>query len=173
MHTVAALPSYKKATNPRIRYLFLAINWLVMKQTMKKRVVIILVCITLSIFLNSCVYTYIYEKSYYSNEDNYIEITGIITFINLEDDRFYFAINSENAQLNSETFLIKESNFEKLKEINFFDNVFLNQTITFICAPRTMYDAQCLPVASVLTEYGYVPTIKEGIKNVFREHKVF
>ena len=139
---------------------------------LKRITCIILIVLILSLLLNSCGYILVKEKAYYKNADNYIEITGIIKYLKLKDNELYFSVDSEDTHTIGVTFVIKGKNFKELKSIGFFDNTALDQTITFICAPEIMGDGYCPPVASVLTENGFVPEKEEGINNIVKEHSL-
>ena len=134
-----------------------------MKRTNKFLLSFILFILVLS--LSSC--TQKGKKvEYYSNEENYIEVSGTINHVvfNDESQSLYIGFSNLSETLDDICFKIVGENYSII--IREFKNyVEIGKVATFITAPRYFGDAYVMPIVSLSIDGTQLLEYEEGLSN--------
>ena len=121
-----------------------------------KKITIFIFSIILSMSLTSCgeyVY-YLQEKTYYEDDDNYMNFEGVIEEIYDEGEDEGIAILkitvSENSQyLTEDYFKLIHDIYEVVYENGFFTDVAVGDTVSFVAAPEYFGDGYNVPIVAL------------------------
>ena len=119
-----------------------------MKKPLHNSVLILLV---LCVLMNLCSCHNISRKEYYENVENYVAISGIIIYMNYNDDHtaLYIAFSDMDPKVDDNNFKIVGGNVEIIKENRFDELVKIGDKATFVTAPHYYGDGYVMPLVSI------------------------
>ena len=119
-----------------------------MKKPLHNSVLILLV---LCVLMNLCSCHNISRKEYYENIENYVAISGIIIYINYNDNHtaLYIAFSDMDPKVDDNNFKIVGGNVEIIKENRFDELVKIGDKATFVTAPHYYGDGYVMPLVSI------------------------
>ena len=97
--------------------------------------------------LPSCLSYKISKIRYYSNEGNYIQVTGTITYIFEDESALYLEFSDMSEKLDDNYFKIVGENYEAIK--NFRGIIEVGKTATFMTAPKYFGDGYVMPIVAL------------------------
>ena len=134
---------------------------------MKKVKVFLFMIALLQLFvLTSCVFDNKYE--YYSDKNNYIEATGVISFINYNEDRsiLYVEFSDLNPVFDDTCFKIVGDSLKTLAANDIDNKIEIGTEIKFITAPRYFGDGYVMPIVEFTVGDETLLEFEEGYKNL-------
>ena len=126
--------------------------------------VVIMECILLCT-LNAC---NINQKKYYSNRENYINVSGIIEHIeyNQDSSALYIGFSDLSPTLDDTTLKLVGENL-KIAQANGIDSKLqIGDRVTFITAPKYFGDGYVMPIASITVDGEVLLEFEEGYANL-------
>jgi hypothetical protein len=112
-------------------------------------------------------------NKYYSDEDNYTEIIGIIDNIEYNENykALYITIRYDKQEYDryksyDGVFKIIDENDKILKENSFYDEVNIGDKVTFTTAPKVFGDGYFLPIVSVEANEKIYLDFEKGKENL-------
>ena len=129
------------------------------------RIVLLPIILLLSISLTSC-YT-IRERMYYSEKDNYINVTGTVNYIVYNDDHtaLYFEFSDLNPEFGDNCFKIVGKNLMIVQENGIDKKIELGDEIQFITAPRYFGDGYVMPIVGISVDGETLLDFEQGYDN--------
>jgi hypothetical protein len=125
---------------------------------------IILFCLLL--FSTSCMAAKM--KSYYSEKNNYVNATGIVTHIAYSEDgsALYFGISDLNPKFDDISFKIVGENLLIAQQNGIDEKVEMGDEVDFITAPRYFGDGYVMPIVGISVEGEELLGFEEGYVNL-------
>jgi len=126
--------------------------------------VVIMECILLCT-LNACITN---QREYYSNRDNYINVSGIIDHIKYNEDSsaLYIGFTELSPTLDDNNFKLVGENL-KIAQANGIDSKLqIGDRVTFITAPKYFGDGYVMPIASITVDGEVLLEFEEGYANL-------
>lgn len=97
----------------------------------------------------SCTYTNNEKINYYSNEKNYIEITGIIEHIVFDDEHetLYLGFSNLSHKTDDNCFKVVGEAYSIM--VTYKDHIHIGKTATFVTAPKYYGDGYVMPIVAL------------------------
>ncbi len=130
-----------------------------------KSVPFLVILILLLITTSSC--TKANDKfDYYSNEENYIEVTGTIDHVVFDDENqtLYLEFSNLSKSLDDNCFKIVGDNYSIIVE-NFKEHIKVGESATFVTAPKYFGDGYVMPIVSFSLNDTCLLEYENGILN--------
>ena len=123
------------------------------------------VCVLLAVL---CCCDSTQKAEYYSQKENYISVTGVVTGIrqNEEADAFYIDFSDLSPVLDDTCFKIVGENAEIVKANKIDEKIKIGEQITFITAPKYFGDGYVMPIVAISTKDETLLGFEEGYKNL-------
>lgn len=134
---------------------------------MKKIVLLILsVTLVLGLCLSSCASKEL--SKYYSEKDNYIEVTGIISDISYNEDSsaIYLSFSELDPKLDDVCFKIAGKNLQIVQNNGIDEKIKVGDTLDFVTAPKYFGDGYVMPIAAVSLGDEEILEFEEGFNNL-------
>lgn len=129
--------------------------------------ILIIILLECFILLSSCSNEmYIY----YSNYENYVEVTGKISYLNYNDDNdeLYIAFDDLSGSFSDNCFKISGKNFAIIKNNNIENAIECGKIVEFVSAPKYYGDGYVMPIVSITIDDVCFLDIDEGIYNLLQ-----
>lgn len=104
---------------------------------------------------------------YYSQRENYIHVSGIISHINYnsEADALYLAITDINPILDDNNFKIVGNNFKIVRDLEIENKIEIGTYVELITAPKYWGDGYVMPIVSISINGETLLEFEEGYSN--------
>ena len=135
------------------------------KISLLKLIMIITTTCILPVLLCSCNSSEIIE--YYSQKENYINVTGTVSNIKYNEDTtaLYIDLSELSPVLDDTCFKIVGKNLEIVKANKIDDKLKTGEQITFITAPKYFGDGYVMPIVSLTIDGEELLSFEEGYAN--------
>ena len=130
------------------------------------RILFVLSClIVLSGLLTSCLS--IRYRIYYPVKDNYIEVSGVVIYMEYSDDHteLYIAFSDMDCKLDDRSFEIVGENLRIVEKNGIDDKIKIGDRVTFITAPKYFGDGYVMPIVAISANGESLLDFDEGFKN--------
>lgn len=130
------------------------------------RIWFVLSClIVLSGLLTSCLS--IRYRIYYPVKDNYIEVSGVVIYMEYSDDHtvLYIAFSDMNRKLDDRSFEIVGENLRIVEKNGIVDKIKIGDRVTFVTAPKYFGDGYVMPIVAISANGESLLDFDEGFKN--------
>lgn len=130
------------------------------------RILFVLSClIVLSGLLTSCLS--IRYRIYYPVKDNYIEVSGVVLYMEYSDDHtvLYIAFSDMDRKLDDRTFEIVGENLRIVEKNGIDDKIKIGDRVTFVTAPKYFGDGYVMPIVAISANGESLLDFDEGFKN--------
>ncbi len=130
------------------------------------RILFVLSClIVLSGLLTSCLS--IRYRIYYPVKDNYIEVSGVVIYMEYSDDHtvLYIAFSDMDRKLDDRTFEIVGENLRIVEKNGIDDKIKIGDRVTFVTAPKYFGDGYVMPIVAISANGESLLDFDEGFKN--------
>lgn len=126
----------------------------------------ITVLFTLCFFLSSCHSSEMSE--YYSQKENYISLSGTVSYIKYNDDHtaLYIGFSELSRAMDDTCFKIVGKNLEIVKSRQIDDKLCVGEEISFTTAPRYFGDGYVMPIVAISIEGSVFLHFEEGYGNL-------
>ena len=131
---------------------------------LKMTTIISTICVLL-VLLSSC---YSSEMiSYYSQKENYISVTGTVSYMKYNEDNtaLYIGFDELSPVLDDTCFKIVGENIKIVKANRIEDKLKMGERISFITAPKYYGDGYVMPIVSISINGDEVLDFEEGYEN--------
>ena len=131
----------------------------------KKFAYIVIFQVILLVLLCSCNTSE--QKQYYSEKDNYIEATGVVSFISYDDTNeiIYLGFSDLSPQFDDNSFKIVGANVDIAEENSIDQKIEIGTKVDFITAPRYFGDGQVMPIVAMSVDEDEILNFEEGFNN--------
>ena len=130
------------------------------------RILFVLSClIVLSGLLTSCFS--IRYRIYYPVKDNYIEVSGVVIYMEYSDDHtvLYIAFSDMDRKLDDRTFKIVGENLRIVEKNGIDDKIKIGDRVTFVTAPKYFGDGYVMPIVAISANGESLLDFDECFKN--------
>lgn len=130
------------------------------------RILFVLSClIVLSGLLTSCIS--IRYRIYYPVKDNYIEVSGVVSYMKYSDDHteLYIAFSDMDRKLDDRSFEIVGENLRTVEKNGLEDKIKIGDRVTFVTAPKYFGDGYVMPIVAISANGESLLDFDEGFKN--------
>lgn len=130
------------------------------------RILFVLSClIVLSGLLTSCIS--IRYRIYYPVKDNYVEISGVVIYMEYSDDHtvLYIAFSDMDRKLDDCSFKIVGENLRIVEKNGIDDKIKIGDRVTFVTAPKYFGDGYVMPIVAISANGESLLDFDEGFKN--------
>ena len=106
--------------------------------------------------------------NYYSDKDNYISLTGTVSYINYSEDNdaLYLEFDDMSIQLSDNYFKVVGNNLNILHENLNGGKIQIGDSIIFMTAPRYFGDGYVMPIVSATRDDTVLLSFEQGIENL-------
>lgn len=138
-----------------------------------KRVLILFICLCVAfvaIFVSAgCLNN---QKLYYSDINNYILASGIVSYINYNEDEstLYIAFEDLSYGFSDNCFKITGANVKIIKDNDVDSYLSVGKTAFFSSAPEYFGDGYIIPIVSLSIDGIEFLSFSEGYKNLLRDY---
>ena len=111
---------------------------------------------------------YAYEKQkYYSQEENYVNVTGTLTFINYNDEEsiLYLGFSDLNPDFDDNCFKIVGENLSIAQENGIDEKIKIGDQIEFVSAPEYFGDGYVMPIVEISVDGEVLLDFEKGYEN--------
>ena len=117
-----------------------------------------------------CSCSAIKEREYYSNAENYIDITGTVTHIQYNEGStaLYLGFSDLSAVVDDTNFKIVGKNLQIVKSNGIDDKLKVGDQVSFITAPKYFGDGYVMPIVGITVGDEVLLDFEEGYAN-FKE----
>lgn len=121
--------------------------------------------IVLSGLLTSCIS--IRYRIYYPVKDNYIEVSGVVIYMEYSDDHtvLYIAFSDMDRKLDDRSFKIVGENLRIVEKNGIDDKIKIGDRVTFVTAPKYFGDGYVMPIVAISANGESLLDFDEGFKN--------
>lgn len=132
------------------------------KKTIRVAIIIFLMCLFV---LSTCCSED--EEQYYSEKENYINVTGTIAHIkyNEDGDALYLGFSDLTPTCDDDTFKIVGENLTIVQANGIDEKLSIGNKIEFVTAPRYFGDGYVMPIVSITISGEELLTFEEGYTN--------
>lgn len=104
---------------------------------------------------------------YYSQKENYINVTGTVSYIKYNEDTtvLYIGFSELSPTLDDTCFKIVGDNLKIVKTNKIDDKLKVDKQITFITAPRYFGDGYVMPIVAISISGENLLEFEEGYNN--------
>lgn len=130
------------------------------------RILFVLSClIVLSGLLTSCLS--IRYRIYYPVKDNYIEVSGVVIYMEYSDDHtvLYISFSDMDRKLDDRSFKIVGENLRIVEKNGIDDKIKIGDRVTFVTAPKYFGDGYVMPIVAISANGESLLDFDEGFKN--------
>ena len=130
------------------------------------RILFVLSClIVLSGLLTSCIS--IRYRIYYPVKDNYIEVSGVVSYMKYSDDHteLHIAFSDMDRKLDDRSFEIVGENLRIVEKNGIDDKIKIGDRVTFVTAPKYFGDGYVMPIVAISANGESLLDFDEGFKN--------
>ena len=122
--------------------------------------------IILSELLTSCIS--IRYRIYYPVKDNYIEVSGVVSYMKYSDDHteLYIAFSDMDRKLDDRSFEIVGENLRTVEKNGIEDKIKIGDRVTFVTAPKYFGDGYVMPIVAISANGESLLDFDEGFKNL-------
>lgn len=115
------------------------------------------------------------EYRYYSDEENFMEITSEIDHISWDDSeqRLYLGFSEIPEIFSDETFDIEGENFQNVIDNGGEEYLKFGTRVTFVSAPRYFGDGYIMPIVAIKVDEKELLTYEAGYKNLIESYHIF
>lgn len=130
------------------------------------KIMLTLTCIFCILFATSCAHTSNQKMKYYSDTENYVEVTGTISYVlfDEENESLYLAFTDLSVDLDDNCFKIVGDNYSIIasesKEL-----IQVEKTATFVTAPKYFGDGYVMPIVALTIDDCCLLEYEIGIAN--------
>ncbi len=138
----------------------------------KKARFICCVLIALGIMLTFSSCWTLREKIYYNDKENFVTVSGVVTFINLTDDGLlYLGIDlEENHGFSDSSFKLNEANTDIVVKNGLLDSLTIGKRCTIISAPKYFGDGYVYPIVEIQIDDCVYLEFDQGYKNFMKKY---
>lgn len=133
-----------------------------------KRVPMAISLLCLIIFSTSCKTTKM--QDYYSQKNNYINATGIVSHISYNEDKtaLYLGFSDLTPQFDDNSFKIVGDNLPIVQEKGIDEKIKIGDQVDFITAPRYFGDGYVMPIVEISVNEEELLGFEEGFTNLLK-----
>ena len=133
-----------------------------------KRVPMAISLLCLIIFSTSCTTTKM--RDYYSQKNNYINATGIVSHISYNEDKtaLYLGFSDLTPQFDDNSFKIVGDNLPIVQEKGIDEKIKIGDQVDFITAPRYFGDGYVMPIVEISVNEEELLDFEEGFTNLLK-----
>lgn len=133
-----------------------------------KRVPMAISLLCLIIFSTSCTTTKM--RDYYSQKNNYINATGIVSHISYNEDKtaLYLGFSDLTPQFDDNSFKIVGDNLPIVQEKGIDEKIKIGDQVDFITAPRYFGDGYVMPIVEISVNEEELLGFEEGFTNLLK-----
>lgn len=133
-----------------------------------KRVPMAISLLCLIIFSTSCTTTK--TRDYYSQKNNYINATGIVSHISYNEDKtaLYLGFSDLTPQFDDNSFKIVGDNLPIVQEKGIDEKIKIGDQVDFITAPRYFGDGYVMPIVEISVNEEELLGFEEGFTNLLK-----
>lgn len=115
------------------------------------------------------------EYQYYSDEENFIEVTSEIDHIvwNYSEQRLSLSFSDIPEIFSDRTFKIEEENFQRVVDNGGEEYLKLGTTVTFVSAPKYFGDGYMMPIVAIKVDEKELLEYEEGYKGLIESYHIF
>lgn len=135
-----------------------------MSRYVRKSMLIILILI-ITVNLSAC---YAHKKQeYYSNTDNYVTVTGTLSYISYDEDEpgIYLSFTELSPEFSDNCFKIVGDNLLIAQENGLDEKLEIGKSIEFVSAPRYFGDGYIMPIVSISIDGETLLEFEDGYEN--------
>ena len=139
------------------------------EKCMKRFLKLIAVAFSLCVILSAAVSCRSQEQiEYYSQMDNYIGVTGIVTSVKYDENAraLYVEFSDLSVKLDDNCFKIIEENLKIAEENGIYEKLKIGELVTFITAPRYFGDGYVMPIVALSVNGKNILQFEEGYANL-------
>ena len=106
------------------------------------------------------------QLDYYSNEENYIEVTGVITHVEFDDESetLYLGFTSLSQKLDDDCFKVVGDAYSIV--VNYDEHIQVGKTATFVTAPKYFGDGYVMPIVSLSIDNQHILEYEIGFPSL-------
>ena len=125
----------------------------------------ILIIILLATFVLSYCFSKSSKYNYYSQTDNYVETSGVVSYIRYDNENstLYISFTDLSYKFDDDTFKIVGDNYRLITEQNI--SLSIGDCVSFISAPRYYGDAYVMPIVSLSIDNEIILPFEDGYTN--------
>ena len=131
-----------------------------------KRVALILLALCIIALTSSCVTRRM--RNYYAQESNYINATGIVTYISYNDDKsaLYLGFSDLTPRFDDNCFKIVGDNLPIAQQNGIDDKIKLGDQVDFVTAPKYFGDGYVMPIVEITVDGETLLAFEDGYPNL-------
>ena len=133
-----------------------------------RKSIVFILALCLAFLLSSCFGYTMKEKMYYSQKDNYVNATGIITHINEGTSALYLGFSDLSPQFDDNSFKIVGDNLSIVEDRGINQKIKVGDRVEFITAPRYFGDGYVMPIVAISINGEELLTFDEGFPNLLK-----
>lgn len=133
-----------------------------------KKAILVLYSLCLLVFSTSC--TTGKMKEYYSQQSNYVNVTGILTHISYNEDRtaIYLGFSNLSPQFDDNNFKIVGNNLPIVQRNGIDEKIKIGDQVNFVTAARYFGDGYVMPIVEISVNEEKLLSFDEGFANFLK-----
>lgn len=130
------------------------------------KILLSLILIFCTLFATSCANSSNQKIKYYSNSENYVEVTGTINYVLFDDENeiLYLGFSDLSEKFDDDCFKIVENNYSIILS-GAEERIQVGKTATFVTAPKYFGDGYVMPIVALSIDDCRLLEYEIGIKN--------
>lgn len=132
----------------------------------RNKILLFLMICLLVLGSTSCAYTKKRKINYYSNEQNYIEITGTIEHVVFDDERKSLCLEFSNLSQKTDDVCFKVVGDSYAIVVDCKEYIQIGKTATFVTAPKYFGDGYVMPIVSLTIDGHDILKYGDGFPNL-------
>ena len=106
------------------------------------------------------------QLDYYSNEENYIEVTGVINHVefDVESETLYLGFTSLSQKLDDDCFKVVGDAYSTV--VTYDEYIQVGKTATFVTAPKYYGDGYVMPIVSLSIDDQHILEYEIGFSSL-------
>lgn len=131
------------------------------------KILLSMVFVLVILATTSCYNTPGKKKEYYSNEENYIEVTGTIHHVvfDQENEVLCLAFSCLSEKLDDDNFELVGRNYSIIIESSYIEKIKTEMVATFVTAPKYFGDGYIMPIVALTIDGQCLLDYETGIAN--------
>ena len=128
----------------------------------------VLICSVILVFHACEAYDKYRLLNYYSNKDNFVETSGVVTHISYDEKFHALHLGFNNMELifSDDDFEITGKNVDLIYARSFEDKIHIGDTVTFISATGYFWDGYSMPIVGLTVDREVLLEFEEGYANL-------
>ena len=129
----------------------------------RSKITAVLAMLLCAVSLVSCTTSVI---DYYEEKENYVTATGVVSYIQLDEDGLYIGFSQMDYPFDDDTFKIVGENLKIVQQNGIQEKLKLGDTVTIVTAPKYFGDGYVMPIVAISIDGEALLNFEQGYENL-------